>query len=144
MSILTNIIAAADDEVAAICASLHPIDDWDGIERRDIDAAKLAVLHCLVTGDDLGQALYLYEPLYVGDEGVTVVRIADYVVERLAHFDEDALEAIAFELAASEEFELAQIDPDEVEDWVLAMAALAQLAASQELALFAWMHPLLT
>jgi hypothetical protein len=144
MGILTNIVAASDDDIAALCGSLHPIDDWDGIERRDIDATKLAVFHSLVTGDELGQALYLYEPICDNEAGLMVVRIADFVVERLVAFDEEALECIAIKLAATEEFELTEIDLDEVHDWVLAMAALAQLASSQDLSLFAWMHPLQT
>ena len=144
MGILTNFVVADEDDIAAIGESQHPVDEWDGIERRDIDAAKLAVLHCLATGDELGQALYLYEPIYVNADEVMVLRMADYLVERLSGFDEEALERIGEELAASEEFELAQFDPDEVQDVVLALAALSQLAVSQDQALFVWIHPLLT
>lgn len=144
MGILTNIVAADKDEVAAIGESLQPLEEWSGIERRDIDTAKIATLHSLLTGDDLDQALYLYEPIYAGMEGALVLRIADDVVEKLAALDEDALSRVAEELSATEEFELEQWDADEVEDMVMELAELAQLAQSQEQVLFVWMRPLLT
>lgn len=144
MGILTNIVAAEEDEFAAIGESLHPLEEWSGLERRDIDTAKIATLHCLLTGDELEQALYAYEPLYVGVEGAIVLRLADEVVDKLASLDEDALEQVGAELAATEEFELEQWDTDEVQDMVLELAELAQLAQSQEQSLFVWIHPLLT
>lgn len=144
MGILTNIVAAEEDEFAAIGESLHPVEEWSGLERRDIDTAKIATLHCLLTGDELEQALYAYEPLYVGVEGAMVLRLADEVVDKLATLDEDALEQVGAELAATEEFEIEQWDADEVQDMVLELAELAQLAQSQEQILFVWIHPLLT
>lgn len=144
MGILTNIVAAEEDEVAAIGESLHPLEEWSGIERRDIDTAKIATLHCLLTGDELEQALYVYEPLYVGLEGAMVLRLTDEVVDKLATLDEGALEQVGGELAATEEFEMEQWDADEVQDMVLELAELAQLAQSQEQTLFVWIHPLLT
>ena len=144
MGIVTNIVAAEEDEFAAIGESLHPVEEWSGLERRDIDTAKIATLHCLLTGDELEQALYAYEPLYVGVEGAMVLRLADEVVDKLAALDEDALEQVGAELAATEEFEIEQWDADEVQDMVLELAELAQLAQSQEQILFVWIHPLLT
>lgn len=144
MGILTNIVAADKDEVAAIGESLQPLEHWSGIERRDIDTVKIATLHSLLTGDDLDQALYLYEPIYAGMEGALVLRVADDVVDKLAGLDEDALSRVAEELSATEEFELEQWDSGEVEDMVMELAELAQLAQSQEQSLFVWMHPLLT
>ena len=144
MGILTNILAADEDEFASIGESLHPIDEWSGIERRGIDTAKIATLHCLLTGDEFEQALYVYEPVYVGIEGVLVLRVADEVLEKLAALDEDALERVAEELAATVEFEMEQWDAEEVQDMVMELAELAMLAESQGQALFVWMHPLLT
>ena len=77
MGILTNIVAAEEDEYAAIGESLRPVDEWSGIERRGIDTAKIATLHCLLTGDEFEEAVGNYEPVYVGDEGAVVLRIAD-------------------------------------------------------------------
>lgn len=144
MGILTNIVAADKDEVAAIGESLQPLEEWSGIERRDIDTAKIATLHCLLTGDELEQAFYQYEPIYAGGEGALVLRLADEVVDKLANLDEDALSRVAEELSATEEFELEQWDADEVEDMMMELAELAQLAQSQEQSLFVWMHPMMT
>lgn len=144
MGILTNIVAADEDEFAAIGESLRPADEWSGIERRGIDTAKIATLHCLLTGDEFGQALSLYEPVYVSMEDALVLRLADEVTEKLATLDEEALQRVSEELSATEEFELEAWDAEEVQDFVMALAELAQIAESQGQTLFVWMHPLLT
>lgn len=144
MGVLTNFVAAEKDEVKAIGESLHPVDEWSGIERRGIDIAKMAILHSLLTGDEYEQALYQCEPIYVSGEGALVLRMADDIVEKLADMDEETLEQVAYELAATEAFELENWDPAEVEDMILSLAELAQLAESQGQTLFVWMHPLLT
>ena len=85
MGIVTNIIAAEDDEIEAIGESLHPVDKWSGIEMRDVDTAKIATLHSLLTGDLFDDAVAHYEPVYVSNvEGALVLRLADEVTERLA------------------------------------------------------------
>jgi len=139
MGILTNIIAAEDDEVPAIGESLHPVDDWSGIEKRDIDTAKIATLHSLLTGDLFDEATYHYEPVYVSSEGVLVLRLADEVTERLAELEEEALEQIATELFEEEGWEL-----EAIFDMLAELSDLARLADSQGQALFVWMHPLRT
>ncbi|MBI3094070.1 MAG: hypothetical protein HYY97_04295 [Rhodocyclales bacterium] len=144
MGILTNIVAAEEDEYAAIGESLRPVDEWSGIERRGIDTAKIATLHCLLTGDEFEEAVGGYEPVYVADEGAVVLRIADEVMERLATLDEEALELVAEELAATEEYEMEQWDAAEVQAMVFELGDLARLAESQGQVLFVWMHPLLT
>lgn len=144
MGILTNIVAAEEDEVEDIGESLHPVDEWSGIERRGIDIAKVAVLHSLLTGDEYEQALFLCEPIYINAEGVLVLRIANAATEKLAELDEDALLDVASELVATESFELEQWDDSEVEEFILELAELAQLAESQGQVLFVWMHPLMT
>jgi len=144
LGILTNIVAAEEDEVAAIGESLRPVDEWSGIERRGIDTAKIATLHCLLTGDEFEQAVGAYEPVYATDEGAVVLRLADEVLERLATLDEDALELVAEELAATEEYEMEQWEAEEVQALVMELADLARLAESQGQSLFVWMHPLLT
>ncbi len=144
MGILTNIVAAEEDEIAAIGESLRPVDEWSGLERRGIDTAKIATLHCLLTGDEFEEAIGAYEPVYVADEGAVVLRIADDVMERLATLDEDALELVAEELAATEEYELEQWEAEDVQALVMELADLARLAESQGQVMFVWMHPLLT
>ena len=144
MGILTNIVAAEEDEYAAIGESLRPVDQWSGIERRGIDTAKIVTLHCLLTGDEFEAALGSHEPVYVADEGAVVLRIVDEAMERLAELDEDALELVGEELAATEEYEMEQWETADVQALVFELADLARLAESQGQVMFVWMHPLLT
>ncbi len=145
MAILTHIVAADEDEIVAIGESLHPADEWSGIEKRDIDSAKIATLHALLTGDLFDDAIACYEPVYVSSgEGALVVRITDTVRESLAALEEDALEAVASELAATEEFEYTDWSYEAIYDMLAELADLARLAESQGQTLFAWMHPLRT
>ncbi len=144
MNLLTHIVAAEEDEVVAIGESLRPTDEWSGIERRGIDAAKIVMLHTLLTNDDFDIACALYEPMYVSSEGAVVLRLADSVTEKLAELDEEALEHVAEELAATAEFEMEGWPEDDIQSMIMDLADLAQLASAQEQALFVWMHPLLT
>jgi hypothetical protein len=95
LGILTQIVAAEEDEYVAIGESLRPLEEWSGIERRGIDTAKVATLHCLLTGEEFDLAISAYEPVHVGGEGAVVLRLADEVTERLATMDEEALELVA-------------------------------------------------
>jgi len=143
MGILTNIVAADEDELESIVDSLRPVDQWSGIEKRGIDTAKIATLHSLLTGDEFDLAVSLYEPV-AGGEAAIVLRLADEVLEKLAGYEEDALDAVAAELAATEEFEFEGWDEEEVHTLVLELADLARIADSQGQVMFVWMHPLLT
>ncbi len=145
MSILVNIVTADEDDIEAIGESQHPVDEWSGIEARDIDTAKVATLHCLLTGEGFADVMSAYEPVYsAGDEGPMVLRVPDEVLEKLAGLEEEALERVGEELAAAEEFEIQGWPVEEVQTLVAELAALARLAESQGQAMFIWMHPLLT
>lgn len=145
MSILTNIIAAEENEIEAIGAAQQPIDEWSGIEMRDIDTARIATLHCLLTGDHFDDAVAHYEPVYVSaDEGVLVLRLADAVMERLVELEEDMLDAVASELMATEEFESTGWETEAITAMLASLVDLARLAESQGQVLFVWMHPLRT
>ena len=138
MDIMTNIIAAEKDEFTAIGDSACPLDEWSGIEAPGLDTLKVATLHCLLTGDSMQRALDLCEPVYVSESETSVLRIADELLEKLAALDEDALESVAGELAASEEFEADAWDPEDVLVQLTELADLAQLAESQGQNLFVW------
>ena len=145
MSTLTNIVAAEDDEIEAVGESLHPVGEWSGMELRDIDTAKIATLHSLLTGDPFDDAVARYEPVYVSaGEGALVLRLADEVTERLAELEEEPLADVAAELAATEEFEYAGWSDEEIAAMLTELADLARLAEAQGQALFVWMHPLRT
>lgn len=145
MSLLVNIVIADEDDIEAIGESQHPVEEWSGIQARDIDTTKIATLHCLLTGDSFEEALSRYEPVYVSsEEGAIVIRIPDELVEKLAYLEEDALDNVGEELAATEEFELTGWPVQEVMTLVEELAALAQQADSNGEAMFVWMHRLLT
>ena len=145
MGILTNIVAAEEDEVEAVGESLHPVDEWSGIELRDVDTAKIATLHSLLTGDHFDDAIAHYEPVYVSaTEGALVLRLADEATARLAELDEEPLTQVAAELAATEEFEYADWEEEEIAAMIADLADLARLADAQGQVLFIWMHPLRT
>ncbi|MBS3936559.1 MAG: hypothetical protein KGZ43_10340 [Sulfuritalea sp.] len=67
MGILTNIIAAEEDEVEAIGDSLQPVDEWSGISLRDVSIAKIATLHSLLTGDLYDDAAAQCETMFARD-----------------------------------------------------------------------------
>ena len=139
MELMTNIVAAEEDEYTAVGESSCPLDEWSGIEAPGLDTVKVAILHCLLTGDPLQMALDLYEPVYVSEGETVVLRIAEEMLEKLAVLDEEALENLASELAASEDFESEQWEADDVLAQLTELADLAQLAESQGQALFVWM-----
>ncbi len=145
MAILTNIIAAEEDEIEAVGESLNPVSEWSGIEMRDVDTAKIATLHSLLTGDLFDDAIALYEPVYVSEaEGALVLRLTVELTERLAEVDEGVLDDVAAELAATEEFEDAGWEDEAIAAMLASLADLARLADAQGQALFVWMHPLRT
>lgn len=145
MSILTNIVAAEDDEIEAVGEAEHPIEEWSGIEMRGVDTAKIVALHALLTGDLLDDAWASYEPAYVsGAEGAIVLRLADELAEKLLALEEDAIADVGAELAATEAFETEGWDTEEITGMVDELANLARLADSQCQVLLVWMHPLRT
>ena len=145
MGILTNIVAAEEDEAVAIGESLQPVDEWSGLSLRDVSVAKIATIHCLLTGDLFDDAAALCEPVYVSAaEGALVLRLADSLMERLQELDDEMLEAVAAELMATEEFETTGWDDDEIVAMLEDLAKLARLAESQGQVLFAWLHPFKT
>jgi hypothetical protein len=145
MAILTNIVAAEEDELEAVGESLEPSSEWSGIALRDFTIPKIATLHAVLTGDLLDDAYALYEPSYFSEsEGAIVLQLAGALSDRLANLDEDALDAVADELMATEEFEDAGWDAEDIAEMLNGLADLARLAESQGQVLFAWLHPLRT
>lgn len=140
MEFLTCVVAAEEDEFPDIACSATPLNDWSGVETPGLDTVKLATLHSLLTGDPLQVALDLYEPVFVaeGDDETLVLRIAGEMLEELALLDEEALENVSGELAATEIYESEGVDPEDLLASLTALAELAQLAESQGQELFVW------
>jgi hypothetical protein len=145
MAILTQFIAAEEDEIEAIGESQNPVEEWSGLQLRDVDTAKIATLHALLTGDLFDDAVAYYEPVYVSEgEGVVMLRLANGLTEHLAALTEEVLDDVATELAATEEFEIAGWEGEAITTMLADLADLARLAESQGQALLVWMHPLRT
>lgn len=141
MALITNIVAADEDEYVALGESMRPLDEWSGIDGRGLDTAKVTMLHCLVTGDQYDLSLTHHEPAYVAEEGAIVVRVADRVLDKLAAYDDEMLAHLAEELAATEDFEIEAWSVEDVHTLLVECAQLARLAESQGQSLFVWMHP---
>lgn len=141
MEITTRILVADEDAYTEIGEAISPLNEWSGIEIPNFDPVKLATLHALLTHDPLPMALDFYEPIFsvFGDYETLIFRVADELTERLAQLDEDSLESMAVELAATEAFEDSYMDNDDVFAHLSAFAELAQLADSQGQVLFASM-----
>ncbi len=139
MEILTHVIAAEEDALVQVGESTAPLDEWSGVSTPAWDTAKFAMLHCLLTEDTLQTALDRCQPVYLSDNEIIVLRVADQVQEKLAAFDAPALECVAVELAASDEFEKANWRVEDVLALLVELAELAQLAESQGQVLFVWM-----
>lgn len=145
MSVLTQFIAAEEDEIEAVGESLNPIDEWSGLQMRDIDTAKIATMHSLLTGDLFDDAVAHYEPVYVSaSEGAIVLRISDEFAGNLIRLDEEAVDTVAAELAATEEFEDTGWEADAIAAMLADLIDLARLAEAQDQALLVWLHPLRT
>lgn len=142
MEFLTCILAAEEDEYADVGRSGSPLEEWSGVETPGLDTAKIAALHSLLTGDSLQQALDRYEPVFVaeGDEETLVLRIDGEMLEELALLDEDSLENVASELAATDVYEHEGAEPEDLFPFLAGISELAQLAESQGQVLFAWIR----
>jgi len=139
MEFVTHIIAAEEEECAAVGESNSPLDEWSGIEAPGLDTMKLAMLHCIFTGDSLQMALDLYEPIYVAESETVMLRIADECLNKLAVLGDSALEEVAGELVATEEYENDQRGAEDILAYLTELTELAQLADSQGQVLFVWM-----
>ena len=142
MEFLTCVVAAEEDEYPDIAQSNSPLNQWSGIEWPGLDTTKIATLHSLLTGDPLQLALDLYEPVYVaeGEDETLVLRIEAELFEELTLLDEESLENVVNELAATEIYELEGGDPDEILDFLTSLVDLAQLAEAQGQTLFVWIR----
>ena len=140
MEFLTCVVAAEEDEYPDIAQSNSPLNEWSGIESPGLDTTKIATLHALLTGDPLQLALDLYEPVFVteGEDETLVLRIDTELFEELTLLDEESLENVVSELAATEIYELEGSDPEELLAFLTSLVELAQLAESQGQTLFVW------
>ncbi|MEZ5613735.1 MAG: hypothetical protein R3E35_00815 [Rhodocyclaceae bacterium] len=142
MDMRVNVVVADAEEAGAIIESEKPLEEWKGFEANGLDQAKFAMLHALLIGELFDDALAECGPLYSAtDEGPWLMLLPGDSVARLAALDEDALDRVGEELAATGEFEEDGWSADEVKGFVTALADLAGVARAQGRAVFVWMAP---
>jgi hypothetical protein len=135
-----NVVVADLEDAGAIIESEKPVEEWKGFEANGLDPAKFAMLHALLSGELFDEALDECGPLHAAsDEGPWLMKLPDDSVAHLAELEEDALDRVGEELAATEEFEEDGWSADEVKGFVTALADLAGVARAQGQALFVWM-----
>ncbi len=140
MGMRVNVVVADLEDAGAIIESEKPVEEWKGFEANGLDPAKFAMLHALLSGELFDEALDECGPLHAAsDEGPWLMKLPDDSVAHLAELEEDALDRVGEELAATEEFEEDGWSADEVKGFVTALADLAGVARAQGQALFVWM-----
>ena len=140
MGMLVNVVVAAREDAGAIIESSKPIDEWKGFEAKGLDQAKFAMLHALLTGELFDEAMGDCGPLYAAsDEGPWLMKLPDETVVHLTRLEEDAIDQVGEELAATEEFEQDDWPVDEVVRIVTELADLAGVARAQGRSVFIWM-----
>lgn len=139
MDISTNIVIGDIADIEEIGESSHPIENWRGFEIRGIDTAKMAMLHAILTGQTFDEAFGEYLLAYeASEDGPWVAKIPNEPMERLAEMEDEVLEQIGEELAATEEFENEGWPVEEVQIFLAELAALAGIAIVQRKAMFIW------
>lgn len=140
MGMRVNVVVADLEDAGAIIESEKPVEEWKGLEANGLDPAKFAMLHALLSGELFDDALDECGPLHAAsDEGPWLMKLPDDSVAHLAELEEDALDQVGGELAATEEFEEDGWSVDEVKGLVVALADLAGVARAQGRAMFVWM-----
>jgi|ERR1700674_691095 hypothetical protein len=139
MGMPTNIVIADSDEIKAIAESSAPAQEWRGLELPGLDPQKIAMLHCILTGESFDEAAAQYDPIYAGSgEGPWVIAVPHAPVEKLARLEEQVMEQVGEEWAASEDLEREHWPVEEVQAVVAELAALASISIAQEKKMFIW------
>jgi hypothetical protein len=140
MQVLTNVVIGDANDAEAIGESLCPIDEWRGCEIKGIDLAKFAMLQAVLTGQTFDEAYDEYRPVVAAsDEGPWVFRFPGASLEKLAALEEEALEQVGEELAATEEFEQSGYPVEAVQAVLEELSDLAKVCVSQGKTMFIWM-----
>lgn len=140
MQVMTHIVIGDLSEAEAIGESLCPIDEWQGFEIKGIDLAKIAMLQAVLTGQTFDEAFDEYRPIVAAsDEGPWVFRFPNALLAKLAGLNEEALEQVGEEVAATEEFEESGYPAEQVQAVLEELSDLAKICVSQDKAMFIWM-----
>jgi hypothetical protein len=144
MGVQSDLVLAAPDAAEAIRASDCPAAEWDGFSFKGMDNVKIATLLSLLSGKSPS---FKYEKwldaipaISGGEDGPWVFSFADDAVVLLATIaskEESEFDELAKTWGATEEFE--GWGPDEVNDLLRSVGALAEAATLEKKAMFLWM-----
>ena len=140
MEYVVNIVAAPAEQVQDVADAECPLDEWRGIDAPGVTPAMLAQISSALTGEALAEALDRCEPVAWGESGAVVLRLDATLGEHLLDCDEDVHERCAEELVASEAFEDAAWQAEEVFSMLAALQDLATLAADEGEVFFVWVR----
>ncbi len=140
MGMLANVVVADPEDAGAILESSKPVEEWKGFEGRGLDQAKFAMLHALLTGALFDEAMGDCGPVHAAtEEGPWLMTLPEETVRQLARLEEDAIDRVGEELAATEEFEADGWPIDAVMGFVSELADLAGVARAEGRVMFVWM-----
>lgn len=139
MEFISHVVATDGEAIGDLAEAADPLKEWSGFLAPGLDTNRVAALHALFTGDTLFDALDRYEPVLVTEDGedeIVILQLADELLEVLVASDDESLEDMAGELAASEVFENDGVAPEEAFELLAALVDLARLAETQAQAVF--------
>lgn len=140
MELTASVVVAALGEAADLVGSERLLEDWRGFRMRGLDRDKFAMLHALLSGQYFEEAQAELGLVHAESAaGPWLYLFPPASVQRLAAMEEDVLETIGEELAATADFEDGGWEAERVLGFVRQMAELAAVARAQDKAIFLWL-----
>ena len=144
MGLLSDVFVATDAELAILRpGSGGPEGKFPTWRGKGIEPLKLATLEAIITQReaDSGQPTIDGELVYDWGEQ-WIYRFPDLLTVALAQLEPDALDQVAEEWAATEEWHLSGVDRitgrDSLRLWIDAVCKLAHLAQHENRSLYLW------
>ena len=140
MDYIVNILVAEKGAEQSIADADCPLNEWRGIDAPGVTPVMLAVIHSVLTGDALPEALDRSEPVAWGAGGAVVLRLDETLGTRLVDCDEDVLERCSEEIVVSEDFEGLGWQADEAYSLLSALRDLVAFADEEAEQLYVWLR----
>ena len=141
MSILTDIVVANTEEASAVAEANVPSREWEGIDSKGIEHAKLAHLASILRREP-------YDPDFItqiqqlaegSEEGPWVFALPQDFVRNIAALDEGRIPEVALDWSKAEEFALDGWEPKAVESFLFQLHRIAASACLTDKSLLMWM-----
>jgi len=142
MSLLSDFFVATPAAMQAFAAEQSPVNSFPTLQAGAVEAVKLVTLQCIIDGSSFEEHADKLDALIVRsadeDEGPWVLTVPDVVVAALAQANEKQIAQYGSAWAATEEWELDGVEPDEIIDLLKQLAPLARLAAQEGKKMYLW------